>query len=291
MPRPVRLFISYASKDAHWRDRLLIALAPSIEAGLIDPWHDRKIEAGEQWHAEIFERIAWADAALLLFSQVFFNSKFIIKKEVPVLQKRYESEKWPLIPILLDHCDYEPMAFLHSLQLLNVNNRPLASYKPPTRTLTDISKLLRKRLETVVLQPDTPAAKVLDTSTPKTVLPLSLNQLLERRLDAVVYRMKFAPTPFAARQFVNHGHILVNGRRLNISSYQVRDGDVIEVRQKAKQNEVILTAITSGERDIPDYLSVDKGALKGTFMRAPALADVPYPVQMEPNMVVEFYSR
>lgn len=119
----------------------------------------------------------------------------------------------------------------------------------------------------------------------------NLIQLLERRLDAVVYRMKFVPTPFAARQFVNHGHIRVNGRKVNIPSYQVRDGDVIEVRQKSKQLPLVLEAIASGERDIPDYLDVDTGALKGTFVRAPALADVPYPVQMEPNLVIEYYSR
>jgi len=115
--------------------------------------------------------------------------------------------------------------------------------------------------------------------------------LLERRLDAVVYRMKFVPTPFAARQFVNHGHVLVNGKRLNIPSYRVKDGDVIEVRSKSKQMALVLEAIASGERDIPEYLEVDTGALKGRFVRAPQLADVPYPVQMEPNLVVEFYSR
>ncbi|HEV7369519.1 30S ribosomal protein S4 [Arenibaculum sp.] len=119
----------------------------------------------------------------------------------------------------------------------------------------------------------------------------NLIQLLERRLDAVVYRMKFVPTPFAARQFVNHGHVLVNGRRVNISSYQVKDGDTIEVRQKSKQMILVLEAISSGERDIPDYLEVDTGALKGRFVRAPNLADVPYPVQMEPNLVIEYYSR
>jgi small subunit ribosomal protein S4 len=115
--------------------------------------------------------------------------------------------------------------------------------------------------------------------------------LLERRLDAVVYRMKFVPTPFAARQFVNHGHILVNGRRLNIPSYQVKDNDVIEVRSKAKKMILVMEAISSQERDIPDYLEVDTAALKGRFIRQPLLADVPYPVQMEPNLVVEFYSR
>ncbi|HYG91505.1 MAG TPA: 30S ribosomal protein S4 [Azospirillum sp.] len=115
--------------------------------------------------------------------------------------------------------------------------------------------------------------------------------LLERRLDAVVYRMKFVPTPFAARQFINHGHILVNGKRLNIASYRVKDGDVIEVKQKSKQLALVLEAVASQERDIPEYLEVDTGALKGRFIRAPQLADVPYPVQMEPNLVVEFYSR
>ncbi|HYD31600.1 MAG TPA: 30S ribosomal protein S4 [Azospirillaceae bacterium] len=119
----------------------------------------------------------------------------------------------------------------------------------------------------------------------------NLIQLLERRLDAVVYRMKFAPTPFASRQIINHGHINVNGRRVNIASYKVKDGDVIEVRSKAKQMALIMEASVSQERDVPDYLSVDTGALKGTFVRAPALADVPYAVQMEPNLVVEFYSR
>ncbi|ASG20504.1 MULTISPECIES: 30S ribosomal protein S4 [Nitrospirillum] len=119
----------------------------------------------------------------------------------------------------------------------------------------------------------------------------NLIQLLERRLDAVVYRMKFAPTPFASRQIINHGHILVNGKRLNIASYRVKDGDVIEVRQKAKQFAIILEAVASGERDIPEYVQVDTGALKGTFVRAPNLADVPYPVTMEPNLVVEYYSR
>jgi len=115
--------------------------------------------------------------------------------------------------------------------------------------------------------------------------------LLERRLDAVVYRMKFVPTPFAARQFINHGHILVNGKRVNIPSFRVKDGDVIEVKNKSKQLALVLEAIASGERDIPEYLTVDTGALKGSFLRAPQLADVPYPVQMEPNLVVEFYSR
>jgi small subunit ribosomal protein S4 len=115
--------------------------------------------------------------------------------------------------------------------------------------------------------------------------------LLERRLDAVVYRMKLAPTPFAARQFVSHGHILVNGKRVNIASYLVRDNDTIEVRSKAKQFATVLESVSSGERDVPDYIEFDAAALKGRFLRAPKLSDVPYPVQMEPNLVVEFYSR
>jgi small subunit ribosomal protein S4 len=119
----------------------------------------------------------------------------------------------------------------------------------------------------------------------------NLVELLERRLDSVVYRMKFVPTVFAARQFVNHGHVRVNGRKVNIPSYMVKDGDVIEVRQKSRELPLVLDAISSGERDVPDYLEVDFNKLSGKFVRGPNLADVPYPVRMEPNLVVEFYSR
>jgi len=119
----------------------------------------------------------------------------------------------------------------------------------------------------------------------------NLIAVLERRLDAVVYRMKFVPTVFAARQFVSHGHVKVNGVRVNVPSYQVRDGDVIEVREKARQNPMVLLAMESAERDVPDYMEVNYGKMQGTFIRTPKLADVPYPVQMEPNLVIEFYSR
>jgi small subunit ribosomal protein S4 len=119
----------------------------------------------------------------------------------------------------------------------------------------------------------------------------NLVELLERRLDAVVYRMKFAPTPFAARQLINHGHVLVNGKRLNIGSAKLRDGDTIELRQKAKEMALVLEATQSSERDVPDYLEIDHERMRGRFIRAPKLADVPYPVTMEPNLVVEFYSR
>ena len=115
--------------------------------------------------------------------------------------------------------------------------------------------------------------------------------LLERRLDTVVYRLNFVPTPFAARQFVNHGHVRVNGRRVNIPSYLVREGDVIEVKDRSKDLAFVLGTVQQPERDVPDYLSVDYKALKGTLVRTPKLADVPYPVQMEPNLVVEYYSR
>ncbi len=119
----------------------------------------------------------------------------------------------------------------------------------------------------------------------------NLIELLERRLDAVIYRMKFAITPFAARQIVNHGHVTVNGKRVNIPSYLVKDGDIVELREKSKQMVVVLDATQSGERDVPEYIEVDHRAMKGRFLRAPKFADVPYPVQMEPNLVVEYYSR
>ncbi|MBP9047044.1 MAG: 30S ribosomal protein S4 [Tabrizicola sp.] len=115
--------------------------------------------------------------------------------------------------------------------------------------------------------------------------------LLERRLDAVVYRAKFVPTIFAARQFVNHGHVLVNGKRVNIASYRVSEGDVIQVREKSRQMAAIVEAIALTERDVPDYLEVDNSKLTAKFVRTPALGDVPYPVQMEPNLVVEYYAK
>jgi len=119
----------------------------------------------------------------------------------------------------------------------------------------------------------------------------NLIELLERRLDAVVYRMKFAPTVFAARQLINHGHIRVNGKKVNIASYMVKDSDSVELKQKSRELGLVLEAAASAERQVPDYLAVDHKSMKGTFVRGPKLADVPYPVQMEPNLVVEFYSR
>jgi small subunit ribosomal protein S4 len=118
-----------------------------------------------------------------------------------------------------------------------------------------------------------------------------LVEILERRLDAVIYRLKFAITPFAARQLVSHGHIQVNGKRVNIPSYLVRDNDTIEVKEKSKQLAMLLDSTQSTERDVPEYLEVDHRAMKGRYLRAPKLSDVPYPVQMEPHLVVEFYSR
>jgi small subunit ribosomal protein S4 len=119
----------------------------------------------------------------------------------------------------------------------------------------------------------------------------NLIELLERRLDTVCYRMKFAITPFASRQLVNHGHILVNGKRVTIPSYLVKDGDVVELKEKSKQLAAVLDASQTTERDVPEYVEVDHRAMKGRYLRAPKLTDVPYPVQMEPNLVVEFYSR
>ena len=115
--------------------------------------------------------------------------------------------------------------------------------------------------------------------------------LLERRLDAVIYRAKFVPTVFAARQFVNHGHIKVNGHRVNIASYTVKVGDTIEVKEKSKQLALVIEATQLGERDVPDYLEVDHSKMTAKFARIPHLNEVPYPVQMEPHLIVEYYSR
>jgi len=115
--------------------------------------------------------------------------------------------------------------------------------------------------------------------------------LLERRLDMVVYRAKFVPTIFAARQFVSHGHVKVNGRRVTIASIRLRAGDTIELTEKAKGLANVLEATQLAERDTPDYIEVDHKGMTARLIRVPALSDVPYPVQMQPNLVVEYYSR
>lgn len=115
--------------------------------------------------------------------------------------------------------------------------------------------------------------------------------LLESRLDNLVYKAKFVPTIFAARQFVNHGHVTVNGKKVNIPSYMVKAGDVIEVREKSKQLGMVLAAIESTSRDFPGYLEVDPKKLTAKYSFVPKFEDVPYATLMEPNLVIEFYSR
>jgi small subunit ribosomal protein S4 len=114
--------------------------------------------------------------------------------------------------------------------------------------------------------------------------------LLESRLDAVVYRAKFVPTVFAARQFVNHGHVSVNGRRTNIPSFRCKPGDVVEIKEKSRNMALVLEALQSAERDIPDYIEVDPKKMTATYLRVPELAEVPYPATMDPKLVVEYYS-
>ena len=115
--------------------------------------------------------------------------------------------------------------------------------------------------------------------------------LLERRLDTVVYRAKFVATMFAARQFINHGHVKVNGRRVNIASFKVKVGDVVEVKDSSRELAFVMEAISLSERDVPDYYETDHGKMTTKMTRVPLPSDVPYPVVMEPNLVIEFYSR
>lgn len=115
--------------------------------------------------------------------------------------------------------------------------------------------------------------------------------LLERRLDAIVYRAKFVPTVFAARQFVNHKHVLVNEKPVNVASYRVREGDIVRVRDKSKTMMMVLESPTLPERDVPEYLDVDHNKLTARFVRTPKMDDIPYPVVMEPNLVIEYYAK
>ena len=115
--------------------------------------------------------------------------------------------------------------------------------------------------------------------------------LLERRLDAVVYRSKFTTTIFSARQLINHGHVKVNGKKVNISSYQLKEDETIEISEKSKKLEFIEVAMANKERDVPEYLQLDEKNKKVKFVRVPKFEEVPYPVTMEPNLVIEYYSR
>ena len=115
--------------------------------------------------------------------------------------------------------------------------------------------------------------------------------LLERRLDAVIYRSKLSNTIFSSRQLINHGHVRVNGKKVNISSYQVREEDSIEIRDKSKQLAIVDIALANKERETPEYLQVDEKNKKVKFVRVPKFEEVPYPIVMEPNLVIEYYSR
>ena len=115
--------------------------------------------------------------------------------------------------------------------------------------------------------------------------------ILETRLDSVVYRLKFVNSVYAARQFVNHGHVTVNGKRVNIPSYLVKPGDEIAVRSKAKEMAIVIEALAATDRNVPDYMTLDEKEMKGTFIRVPTFSEIPYATQMEPNLVIEFYSR
>ena len=115
--------------------------------------------------------------------------------------------------------------------------------------------------------------------------------LLERRLDTVIYRAKFAITVFAARQLINHGHVKVNGKKVNIQSYLVTEKDSIEIKDKSKELVMVAGALVSKERDIPDYIQMDEKNKIAKLLRVPKFSEVPYPSIMEPNLVVEYYSR
>ena len=119
----------------------------------------------------------------------------------------------------------------------------------------------------------------------------NLIAILERRLDTIVYRSKFVPTVFAARQFINHGHVKVNGKRVNIASCLLNEGDVVEIKDKSKELALVVESVKSQERDIPGYIIVDEGKLSSTFVRVPQFAEVPYATQMDPKLVIEYYSR
>ena len=115
-------------------------------------------------------------------------------------------------------------------------------------------------------------------------------QILETRLDNVVYQLGFANTRAAARQMVGHGHVKVNGRKVNIPSFALKANDVIEVKESNVSRQLAIKHLEiSTSRPVPDWVSLDKNAFKGVVMRIPARADI-QPIANE-QAVVEFYSR
>jgi len=119
----------------------------------------------------------------------------------------------------------------------------------------------------------------------------NLVAFLERRLDTVIYRAKFATTVFSARQLINHGHIKVNGKKVNIPSYLIKEEDTIEVKEKSREITTIVGSLVSKEREVPDYIQMDEKNKKAKFVRVPKFSEIPYPTIMEPNLVIEYYSR
>ncbi|NGZ29092.1 MAG: toll/interleukin-1 receptor domain-containing protein, partial [Magnetococcales bacterium] len=176
--RPLRLFISYASKDAHWKDRMITACSALIHAKRVEFWFDGKTEAGERWEKEIFARMAWADGALLLISENFIASDYIMTKELPELERKHIQEQFPLLPILLKPCYYEPLEFLHGLQLLNMGKTPLSKEKKSTQTMTELARRLDQRIQLIKLPESDPLPPV---SPP--AQPLTLSRLLENLPD------------------------------------------------------------------------------------------------------------
>ena len=115
--------------------------------------------------------------------------------------------------------------------------------------------------------------------------------ILERRLDIIIYRAKFAITVFAARQLINHGHVKVNGKKVNIPSFSVKPEDAIEIKEKSKEITAIAGALITKERDVPEYIHLDEKNKKAKLIRVPKFSEVPFPTIMEPNLVIEYYSR
>lgn len=130
---------------------------------------------------------------------------------------------------------------------------------------------------------------VLDARRDKGSTGAKLGELLERRLDNVVFRAGFAASTVAARQLVNHSHVLVNGRKVNIPSFRVRVGDVITLTAKGREMLVVKASFAAPALSRPEWLAVEEAAFSATVSHLPDVAEIPFPIEMQ--LVVEYYSQ
>lgn len=118
-----------------------------------------------------------------------------------------------------------------------------------------------------------------------------LVQMLECRLDTVVYRLKLAPTIFAAHQLISHGHILVDGKKVDRRSFQVQPGMVISVKEKTRNNAIVADSVQSGMRAVPEYMNLSASSFSGQLLAMPMMEQMPWPLELNLPGICDFLAH